>query len=408
MNAFRVSLILTVAILAATSLSACTTSSQSVAVQKQITSSNQIRERGSVVSVEHLENMDQPTLQKIAADFPGNITAQNGASLYRVTYWTELKGEPVIASGLFSIPDRAAAPKGVYAYFHGTNATRAFAPSEADRVDGNEDTAIFAGNGYYVVLPDYIGLGASKIPQQYLLTKPNVDASIDMLIAVRQIVTDMERDWSPSLFMMGFSQGGQVVAGVHRELERNPVTGFDLKGSIGIAGPYDLRITSLPKALENECLLCVGYLAWGANAYASYYDQSLDEALHPEYAKSVPLLFDGSKSELEIAANLPDDPRKLFRPEFLATIRANQDNWFTKALDDNETYAWVPVAPMRLYFGDADKDVTPEASKHFYNYAKPRGGNISMHSIGAVDHMTSASMTQAEALAWFDKLGKTE
>ena len=195
-----------------------------------------------------------------------------------------------------------------------------------------------------------------------------------------------------------------MVASIHRELDRRPLRGYRLRGSIGIAGPYELRKTSLPKAIERECLKCIGYLAWGAYAYADYYGHDLREALKPAYADRVPGLFDGSRTIEEIGAALPASAEDMFQPEFLEALRTNGDNWFTLGMDRNETYRWVPRAPFHLYVGDRDRDVTPEASKAFYDYAKPRGGNISYRSLGAVDHPTSLSLTYAAALNWFDKL----
>ncbi len=225
---------------------------------------------------------------------------------------------------------------------------------------------------------------------------------------MRQIVADRKLAWSPNLFMKGFSQGGQVVAGVHRELDRRPLRGYRLRGSIGVAGPYELRKTSLPKAIENNCLKCVGYLAWGAYAYSDYYGHDLNEALKPAYVDVVPKLFDGSKTIWEIGAALPAKAEDMFQPEFLKTMRTNGDNWFTKAMDKNETYRWVPRAPFRLYMGEQDIDVTPEASRAFLDYAKPRGGKISYHSLGAVDHQTSISLTYAPALKWFDEMAMAD
>jgi pimeloyl-ACP methyl ester carboxylesterase len=365
-------------------------------------------QRGTVISVETLGRLSQEKLQKMAAELPGAISARQGVELFRVTYWTVFKGKPTKASGLFAAPQGAAPAKGVMMYLHGTNNTRAMSPSQPDRADGDTEAAVFGGNGYYVVLPDYIGLGVSHEPHPYVITKPLVDDSIDMLKAVRQIAKDRELSWSPSLFMMGFSQGGQVVAGVHRELERRPLRDYHLKGSVAVAGPYELRKTSLPKAVENECLKCVGYLAWGAYTYASYYGHPLRDALKPAYVHVVPKLFDGSMTVSEIGAALPAMPEVMFQPKFLNAMRANGDNWFTIGMDRNETYRWVPVAPIRLYTGEQDVDVTPLASKAFFDYAKPRGGNISLHSLGPVDHQTSISLTYAPALKWFDELSKTQ
>jgi pimeloyl-ACP methyl ester carboxylesterase len=362
------------------------------------------QQRGTVISVEPLGAMSQAKLQTFASELPGEISAKQGVDLFRVTYWTVYKGKPTKASGLVVVPQDVRQPKGVMMYLHGTTNTRSLSPSQPDRADGNHEAAVYGGNGYYVVLPDYIGLGVSQDVHPYIITKPLVDDSIDLLKAVRKIVSERKLGWSPNLFMAGFSQGGQVVAGVHRELDRNPLRGYRLRGSIGVAGPYELRKTSLPKAIESECLKCTGYLAWGAYAYADYYRYDLNEALKPAYVDIVPKLFDGSKTIWEIGAALPAKAENMFQPEFLKAMRTNGDNWFTKGLDRNETYRWVPRAPFRIYTGEQDVDVTPEASKAFLDYAKPRGGKISYHSLGAVDHQASISLTFAPALKWFDEL----
>jgi pimeloyl-ACP methyl ester carboxylesterase len=364
----------------------------------------QSQARGTIINVEPLGVMPQAQLAQIAAEISGNIPVQNGAELFRITYWTVLKGKPTQASGLISVPNTTAPPKGVVMYLHGTNATRATAPSQLDRVDGNEETAIFAGNGFYTVLPDYIGMGVSQLPQAYMITKPQVDASIDMLRAVHQVAKHRHMKWSPNLTMMGFSQGGQVVAGVARELDQLNLPNYRLLGSIGVAGPYNLRATSLPNAIKNGCRQCVGYMTWAAYAYSVYYGHDLKSALQPNYVDSVPKLFDGSKTAEEIGGALPEDPAEMFEPAFLAAMKNNTDNWFTQALNENETDAWVPVAPFQLYFGQKDEDVPEAASHALFDYAKPRGGNISLHSLGPIDHQTSVAMTYAPALAWFNEL----
>jgi pimeloyl-ACP methyl ester carboxylesterase len=388
----------------ALAIALATTASGIVTQPLHAASSNQQQKRGTPISVEPLDKLNQAKLQKMAAELPGAISVKQGVELFRVTYWTTYKGKPVKASGLFAAPDGGEAAKGVMMYLHGTNNTRSLSPSQPDRVDGDTEAAVFGGNGYYVVLPDYIGLGVSHEPHPYIITKPLVDDSIDMLKAVRQIAKDRKLSWSPNLFMMGFSQGGQVVAGVHRELDRRPLKGYTLKGSVGVAGPYELRKTSAPKASESNCLKCIGYLAWGASAYADYYGHPLREALKPAYVDVVPKWFDGSKTIWEIAAAAPAKPEDLFQPEFLKAMRTGGTNWFTKGLDQNETYRWAPRAPFRLYTGEDDIDVTPASSRAFYEYAKQRGGNISLHSLGAVDHMASISMTYAPALKWFGEL----
>ncbi len=360
--------------------------------------------RGDLVAVERLEGKDRATLQTIAAGFPGAIQVRQGAQLYRVTYWTVLKGQPVVASGLVSVPMGGANIRGVVLYAHGTTMTRSQSPSQAGRADGNEETAIFAGNGYLVVLPDYIGLGQSTLPQAYVIVRPQVDASIDMLRAVHHWIKKEGVAWNPSLVLMGFSQGGQTVAGLHRELERTPLDGYRLRGTVAVAGPHDLRglsvrKTNSPEALE---LVNVGYLALAVSAYAQYYNVPLDTVMTPVYARLVPDLFDGNKPLEFIAQHLPPDARLLFRPDFLRDLQKNKDNWFTRALDENETYAWTPRAPLSIVFGDADINVPASASRALHDYATPRGGAVTLHPMGPADHMATAAMSYGTTLAWFD------
>ena len=365
--------------------------------------------RGEIITVEPLEARDRTALQAIAAKFPGAIQVRQGARLHRLTYWTELKGQPVIASGLVSLPIGTNKLKGIVLYAHGTTTTRSLSPSQADRADGNEETAVFAGNGYLVVLPDYIGLGTSTLPQAFAIVRPQVDASIDMLRAVRQWMKRDSASWNPSLMLMGFSQGGQTVAGLHRELERMPLDGYRLRGTVSVAGPHDLRALSVrksnvPEALE---LVNVGYLALAASAYAHYHDVPLDTVMTPENARAVPELFDGSKPLEFIAQHLPTDARLLFRPEFLYELQTNKDNWFTRALEENETFAWTPHIPLRIVFGDTDINVQAIASRALYDYAAPRGGAVSLHPTGPTDHMATVALSYAPTLEWFDTLAMT-
>ncbi|MFZ4690586.1 MAG: hypothetical protein ACOYLS_15225 [Polymorphobacter sp.] len=111
---------------------------------------------------------------------------------------------------------------------------------------------------------------------------------------------------------------------------------------------------------------------------------------------------------MEIGGALPVRAEDMFQPAFLKAMRSNGSNWFTKGLDRNETYRWTPVAPFRLYTGERDTDVTPASSRTFYNYAKPRGGNISLYSLGPVDHQSSIALTFAPTLRWFEELAEVD
>lgn len=362
------------------------------------------QQRGTLIQAESLGVVDRATLARNIDFLAEKITVQNEVELYKIVYWTVDRGRAVKASGLLAAPRTRNHVKGVVAYLHGTNIPRATAPSMPDRVDGNEEAAIFAGNGYYAVLPDYLGLGVSSGPQSYLVLQPQVDATLDMLRAVRALARQRRWPWDPALFLMGFSQGGHTLAGVHRELEQRRVAGLSVVASVSVAGAFDLRDVTVPYALEQGGLEMLGFLAFVVSSYSTYYGHAIGDVLVEPYATNIPRLFDGSHPLNDIVAGLGSDARSMFQPVFLRELERRETNWFTRALDENSAYAWVPRAPMRLYFGEDDHNVSPADSRALQAYAEARGGAVTLHSLGSVGHQESLTRAYPPALRWFDSL----
>lgn len=357
--------------------------------------------RGTVVRVDSLGMLGREALSAFAQPLSGSISVAQAVTLYRVVYRTVFHGRVTDASGLLAVPADRRHLRGVVMFLHGTNVTRALAPSQPDRVDGNQEAAVFGGNGYLTVLPDYLGLGESTVPQPYMIAAAQVDASLDMLRAVRAVAASMRIPWSPSLLLLGFSQGGHSVAAVQRDLERRSLRDYRLRGAVAVAGAFALRQVSLPYALAHNG---VGYLTFTVAAYAQYYGHPLTDAFTPELAAVLPSLLDGSKGMDEIGPALPSEVRATFTPAFMRQLDGRQRGWFTRALDENSLDAWVPRTPLRFYNGADDADVSPADAKRLHDYAKPRGGVVSLHSLGRVEHQESSARMYAPVLAWFDSL----
>ena len=173
---------------------------------------------GAVTSVEHLKGYSATTLRLLLwwADLPEAVHVEHGVDLYRIKYWTtNYDDTPVLASGLVSIP-RKAAPKGVVSYQHGTNPTRSLAPSKPTLGEGVIGSAVFAGGWYLFVAPDYIGLGASTELHPYFNTKSTVASVVDCLRAARACCDGLKIKWPDSVFLTGFSQGGHATIAVHK------------------------------------------------------------------------------------------------------------------------------------------------------------------------------------------------
>ena len=328
----------------------------------------------------------------------------NGVSLYRLRYWTSgPDGKATVASGLVALP-RVARLRGVVSFQHGTASERVSAPSTPDPQNGVLAAAAFAGRGYLLVAPDYVGLGTSDATHPYLHAATEASAVIDLLHAARGVVTAAGLAWPHALLLVGFSQGGHATLATQRALEATPTEGFLVRAAAPIAGPFDLAGFSFPDALKGRAESASLYLAYLTNAYAIIYAESLSSALREPYAQKVPWLFDGMHDGASIIAALPRNPREMFRDDFLQSFANGQHNWLRDRLVENGLSDWTPRAPIRLYYGDLDLDVSPKEAALEAERLRARGGNARAVSVGAYNHDQSVLEAVPYIVKWFDEL----
>jgi Secretory lipase len=326
-----------------------------------------------------------------------------GVSLYRVRYWTSgFENRLTIASGLIAFPrdDRL---RGVVSFQHGTASERRLAPSTPDPNNGVLAAAAFAGRGYLLVAADYVGLGTSTERHPYLHADSEARAVIDLLRAARGVVAATAMSWPETLLLTGFSQGGHATLAVQRALEAAPTDRLVVSASAPIAGPFDLAAIGFPFALEGASRASSLYLAYMVDAYAGIYGESLASALREPYASIVPQLFDGAHDGDAIIAALPANPRQMFHDDFLQTYESTQANWLRERLVENGLHDWAPRAPIRLYFGSLDVDVSPREAEVEAQRLRDRGGQVTTVDVGAVDHEGSVLAAVPKVLEWFDQ-----
>ncbi|MEL7162505.1 MAG: lipase family protein, partial [Bacteroidota bacterium] len=138
---------------------------------------------------------------------------------YKITYTTtDAFGQPDTATGLLSLPDQNELVLPLALYNHGTVEARDKVPS----VEGVLERFLiggFAGNGFIVLAPDYLGLGDSDGIHPYLHADTEASAGRDMIIAVRKWLDEQDIAENGQLFLTGYSQGGHASMALHRELE---------------------------------------------------------------------------------------------------------------------------------------------------------------------------------------------
>jgi len=361
---------------------------------------------GALCKVEQVGNFGPSAVRALLwwADLPEDVSVRNGARLYRLQYWTtRYDGVPTVGSGLVAVPS-ATSLRGIVSYQHGTNTNRHATPSQPSLGEGVLGAAILAGGGYLFLAPDYVGLGVSREVHPYLHAESTANAVIDFLRAANRFTEWLHREWPESLYLVGFSQGGHATLATQRALEAMNDPLFRVAAVASVSGAYDLSGISFPTALAGASSAHSLYLAYLLNAYCNVYGRPLESVLAEPYSKMAPQLFDGEHGEDEIIATLPSAPRDMFNAEFLQDYDQGKSTWLLEALANNQVFRWTPRAPVRLYFGEKDTDVSPNEAQAAAAEFTKRGGTVTLESVGAYAHDESIYRAIPKIRKWFDEL----
>jgi len=173
-------------------------------------------------------------------------------------------GVPVTVSGGIVVPEIGASSiKGIVLYFHGTTVQRTNIPSNfitPANPNGNNQgmllAAIWASQGYVVVMPDYIGLGVDTADPHPYVAYPveNAQSALAMVKAARKYLAGNLKGTVP-LFITGYSEGGAYALQAAHLMQDNPryasVLKVELKDVVPISGAFDLTGTMLPYLFYN-------------------------------------------------------------------------------------------------------------------------------------------------------------
>lgn len=318
---------------------------------------------------------------------------------YRVTYAVPGAREGARSqSGLLALP-RGRQPRSLVSWQHGTTTSPDYVPSNLS-VDGLAASLLFAGRGHVLVAADYEGLGGSQARiHPYLIVEPTVASVLGLIEAARTLP---ELSGADDLFLAGFSQGANASMATHRQIEAD---GGTVLGTAAISGGVNLRQISLPEALAGDAPNDVLYLAYMVRGYTDYYDHAPETVLSADYAGRLEEIFGAGLLPDDIRAALPRDPKLLFNESFLAAARGEGEHWMLDAVAENEPVDWAPRAPVRLYYGEADKDVVPDEADMTRARMLAQGdANVITQSVGPVDHDGSALAAIVPMVEWHDVL----
>ena len=297
------------------------------------------------------------------------ITATNDVSCYKLTYGTpDVAGTLIRASGLVCLPAVRTGTHPVVSYQHGTIFLDSEAPSSFTTSLDALIGAVFAGMGYFAVLPDYIGYGdSSGLLHPYLHAATLASATIDMNRAARAFFNEpgINAATNGQLFLAGYSAGGFATMAAQRTMEQSLAAEFPVTASEPGAGPYDMTGTTrtiLGRAAQPQ----PEFSAFFVKAYDAIYNPQSEIAYYftAAYAPIVNTYFNGSYSRSQITsalggANVATDT--LFNPVFVASFLGAGETGLKTAIAGNDIYNWAPGVPTRLFHGQND-DVVPYAN----------------------------------------------
>jgi len=291
--------------------------------------------------------------------------------IYKMVYKTTINGKQINASGLVCVP----ATQGDYpvlSFQNGTNTLNANAPSESASGYTYQLIEIIASMGYVVVIADYPGFGESvQLPHPYLVKEPTVQSLVDMLFAVKELAglelpgITLKNEY----YLLGYSQGGWATLALHKALELDYSSDFNLHGSACGAGPYNIFLL-MQSILNVASYPMPVYLGYILNAYTSYnqFTNPVSDIFNEPYASRLTSLYTGFLSSDQINGQLTTSIPGLITPDFLSGFATSPKYTSVRnALNNNSITGWHSLKPLLLIHGGNDTQVNPVSTEDMYS-----------------------------------------
>lgn len=305
--------------------------------------------------------------------------------VYRIVYTTEnYDGKEVKASGALLVP-KIDMPLTLVSYQHGTIWKESDAPSEYDT--GKEIKMLatpLASCGFAVVVPDYIGYGASKdLMHPYEHAQTLAKASYDMIQASKKFLAEKEVALNGKMIITGYSEGGSATMALHKYIEEN--TSDVITMSAPASGVYNKSLSNKQFVSTVGESITSRYFLWVVDCYKKVYniDMPWDQIVNAPFnqlisSMSNPFELQNMKVSLE--------PNKLLTPSFINAIKNESNEALENAIKDNNRWEWTPKFPMKIYYSAADDLASPANATTAIEYMQSQGAPVQGVKFEGFDH----------------------
>jgi len=368
--------------------------------------------RGTIVEVETLKTYSMEQVDSLLSAEGLNalgIDVKNGIELVKITYRTiNFNGKLEYATGAFAIPTIANDDPAISiaTYCHGTVLQESNIPSaESQEVLIG---IIFASEGIAVPMPDYLGFGPSPGLHNYVISKTEASATIDMMRASMNYLGNNNIPFKNEHFIFGYSQGGHAAMATVKAIEEMEDSDLNVIAAAPMSGPYDLTGTQSLTFTEDIPYVAPYYLPYILLAYNETYElyENYSDFLVAPYDSLLPPLFDGTHSPAEVDEVMPEIPNEIIQPNILQSFIDNPNDPFRTALAENNLHDWSPKTDMILFYCNGDSYVLPQNSTVACENFEANGatGDIECFNGGGFDHGDCVIPSLLGARAWFFEL----
>lgn len=315
------------------------------------------------------------------------LFVEGGARVYRITYRTQdTDGQAILASGALLVPAQISDPLPLVSVQHGTITDQRDAPSAFDRsVEATIIAPIVASRDFVVVLPDYIGYGASSnLPHPYEHGESLASVSLDLMRAAKEFCASQNIPLTDQALLTGYSEGGYATMALHKKLEEEARSEFTVVASAPGAGAYHKTAFAQFVSSANEDLNFLRSYLWVLDTYNQVYDLNRPWSfyLNEPYASNV-------ASQGFFEADIDFNPQNLFRADFIEATMQETDSSLVAAFTDNNRHDWRPQAPVRLFHGTIDDFVPYFNSQDAFDAMQARGATqVTIGPLENRDHFT--------------------
>jgi pimeloyl-ACP methyl ester carboxylesterase len=281
---------------------------------------------------------------------------QSGIDQIRIVYNTQdLEGNAILASGALILPNSL--PGNTFAlgsFQHGTIFNETDAPSYFGVNSEASLGGILASTGMIIVMPDYLGYGASKnTTHPYEHNEGLSEPNIDFLRAVKEYIIQEKVKFNNKLLLAGYSEGGYSTMAMHKKIQEQYNDEFNVVVSSCGAGAYNktASVTDIATRDSSGDPAFNSSYIWVIQTYNKL--EGLNRPMSDYFIEPFASQIEQSGPSVRITQSF----KSILKPKFIAGIVDKTDKEFLEAVAKNNIFDWKPTTPVSLYHGTADEYV---------------------------------------------------